>query len=223
MTHRTFAILIATLTLSTLPLSTIRVSASAQTQEPISSTRSFRQILRRLFPDDERKDPPTTSRGELCLLSPALPDREVAIWHRQPVFVWQGTIGKMSLVDAQTNATLWTYEPAEGETSVRYEGVPLRANRSYRWQVFQTNTSDSPVLFPSFQVLPEVNRLLIANGLSVAESYAENTDSWRRLARADYFVSRRLPTDAIQSLFLVENPGDEFIAARQEAVDTLCE
>lgn len=231
MTYR-HSLLTALIVLFSLPVGISTVSAQGPTSRPPSvvenstvesSALSLRQLIRRIFRDDQRDDPPTISRGELCLLSPASPGQETKLWHSEPVFVWRGPIGKMVVLDAATDQIMWTYEPAAEETRVRYQGEPLRSGRPYYWQVFETNESISPTVFLPFQILPLASRLLIANGLAIAENRASSTGGSDEIARAQYFAFRGLPTDALQSLFLIESPTDELIEARQEAVEILCQ
>lgn len=201
-------------------------SAIAQSNN-IESTVSFRNLLRRIFPDDERDDPTTISRGDFCLLAPARPGEETTIWHQKPVFIWQGTIGKLEVVDDITGERLWQYEPAPDETFVSYEGEQLKAGSTYVWKVYSDSTSETAITFPPFTILPAINRLLIANGLSVARDRAIAADNPEEnppeLANANYFAFRDLPVDALQSLFTVENPSADLVEGRAEIVESMCE
>ncbi len=183
---------------------------------------SFRQFFKRIFRDDEWEDPPTISRGELCLLAPARPGQETAIWHQNPVFVWRGEIARMEVADSVSQAIVWEYEPTSGQTSAQYEGEPLQAGRSYFWQVYGDINSTSPAVFPPFEVMSSIRHRLIANGLAVAESKVEGPEN-SAIARTEYFALRDLPADALQSLFLIESTNEELVEARQETVDRLCE
>ncbi|MBE9059755.1 hypothetical protein [cf. Phormidesmis sp. LEGE 11477] len=201
-------------------------SAIAQTTLPTVQTEpSFRQLLKRIFRDDEWEDPPTISRGELCLLAPARPGEETRIWHQSPVFVWRGELAKMAVVDSVSNAVMWEYEPTPEQTSVRYAGEPLQAGRSYVWQVYDEVESDAPTVFPPFEVMSDIQRWLIGNGLAIAESRVERPGA--EIARMEYFAQRGLPTDALQSLFLLDPAIDiddtDTVEAQQETVDRLCE
>lgn len=215
----------------------IHTSAIAQTppsaqpiptqQHLLDTSSAFRNLLRRIFPDDERDDPTTISRGDFCLLAPARPGEETTIWHQKPIFIWQGTIGKLEVVDEATGDTVWQYEPTPAETFVSYGGETLRTGGTYLWKVYDSAESDSAMAFPPFTVLPAINRLLIANGLSVAQQRAiaaENPqENPPELARANYFAFRELPVDALQSLFSVEDPSADLIEGRTEVVDAMCD
>ena len=196
--------------------------AAAQT---IQTQSSLHQFLKRIFRDDEWEDPPTISRGELCLLSPARAGQETVVWHQRPVFIWRGEIAKMAVVDSVTGTVVWEYRPIPEQKSVRYAGQALRSGRSYYWQVYDDIQSTAPVSFPPFEVMSHIQRRLIANGLAVAESQVEEIAA-PDIARIEYFASRGLPTDALQSLFLVDSEESDFEIdleeARKETVDRLC-
>ena len=188
-----------------------------------STTSRFRGLLRRIFPDDESEDPPTTSRGDLCLLAPTRLGPATAIWHQRPVFIWQGNIGRLEIQDTVTDEVLWRYQPTTEETYVRYGGEPLQSGRTYQWQIYITAESESAIVFPSFRLLSAANRTLLNNGLSIADQDAPAVNGGRELARAQYFVDRQLPLDALHEIFLVDEPEAEFIEARQELIDSMCQ
>jgi hypothetical protein len=195
--------------------------AIAQTVESNTSA-SLRGFFERIFRDDEWEDPPTISRGELCLLTPARPGQETTIWHQNPVFVWRGEIARMEVIDSVTDSVVWHYEPTTEQTSVAYSGETLRAGRLYLWRVYDNIESTSPTIFPPFTIMSDIRRQLIANGLAVAESKVEDKES-AAIARTEYFALRGLPIDALQSLFLIESTNEELIEAQQETVNRLCE
>jgi len=209
------------LVLAALLLSTGAGAEKAAAQTLPRESLSFRQFLKRIFRDDEWEDPPTISRGELCLLTPARPGQETVVWHQNPVFVWRGAIAKMEVVDSTTNAAIWEHEPMPEQVSVAYAGETLQPGRSYLWRVYDSAESTSPIVFPPFTVMSSARRRLIANGLSVAESRVEKESA--AIARTEYLAQRGLPADALQSLFLIESTDEELIEARQETVERLCE
>ncbi|EDX86758.1 hypothetical protein S7335_4464 [Synechococcus sp. PCC 7335] len=199
-------------------------AASAQTLERELSARdfSFRQLFKRIFRDDEWQDPPTISRGELCLLAPAWAGQEMLVWHEGPVFVWRGAIAKMAVVDSVNNAVMWEYEPQLQQRFVQYEGEPLQSGRLYRWQVYDDGESTAPIASASFEVMSRAQQQLVANGLAIAESKVAGIAA-SKLTRVEYFAARGLPTDALQSLFLINSTDVDLVEARQETVDRLCE
>ncbi|MGB3790657.1 MAG: hypothetical protein WA949_21800 [Phormidesmis sp.] len=204
-------------------LLSIGVGVEESTAQTIQSgSLSFRQFFKRIFRDDEWEDPPTISRGGLCLLAPARPGQETVVWHQNPVFVWRGEIARMEVVDSVSQAVVWEYEPASGQTSAQYEGEPLQAGRSYLWQIYGDIESTSPTVFPPFKIMSSIRRRLIANGLAVAESKVEGPEK-SAIARTEYFALRDLPADALQSLFLIESTNEELVEARQGTVNRLCE
>lgn len=199
-------------------------AASAQTiQSGLSETdSSFRQLLRRIFRDDEWQDSPTISSGELCLLAPAMAEQETLVWHEGPIFVWQGEIAKMAVVDSVNNAVMWEYEPPSQQKFIRYDGEPLQLGRLYHWQAYNDVSLTTPIAFASFEVMSRAQQQLVANGLAIAESKVAGITA-TKLARVEYFALRGLPMDALQSLFLVDSTDIDIVEARQETVDRLCE
>ncbi len=179
------------------------------------------RILDRIFRDDEERDKPTISRGDLCLIAPARPGEVNPIWHQQPVFVWQGAVSKIAVRDVATEADIWTYEPTLGETHVRYDGAPLQSGRRYRWEIYSSASTDSPLTFPSFETMPRASHQLIGNGLTVAEQTGETMEEFAT-ARADYFANRSLFQDSIQALFAVEAPTPELAEAQEQLLEKLC-
>ena len=205
--------------LSSLNLGTLEAIAQPVEDNASSSLRGF---FERIFRDDEWEDPPTISRGELCLLTPARPGQETMIWHQNPVFVWHGEIAKMEVVDSVTDTVMWQYAPTTEQISVTYSGETLQAGRLYLWRVYDDIGSMSPTVFPPFTIMFDIRRRLIANGLAVAESKVEGEAS-AAIARTEYFALRGLPVDALQSLFLIESTSEELMEAQRETVRRLCE
>ena len=204
------------------------IASPISSQKPTLDTSSaFRNLLRRIFPDDERDDPTTISRSDLCLLAPARTGEETTIWHQRPIFIWQGTIGKLEVVDEATGDLLWQYEPTPEETFVSYGGDRLTPGDTYLWRVYDSAASENPIAFPPFTILPAINRLLIANGLSVAQeraiAEANEQENPPELARANYFAFRELPVDALQSLFTVEDPSLDLVEGRAAVVESMCD
>ena len=232
---------VAVLVACSIALSTVPIGSSAFAQaasKEVSRTLSFRQIIRRIFRSDEERDPPTISRGGVCLVTPTNIGESQAIWHDRPVFVWRGAIAQIKVIDAATAAILWEYSPALRETQATYAGDPLQANRRYRWQVFTASNPTTPQRSFEFEILPTVMRSLITNGLNAAEHSAANTADFslkgvvqQAAARAQYFVNHDLEADAIQALFSVNTTANdeatsesvaELLSAQQEILDKAC-
>ena len=230
------ALIVCSITLSTISIDSLAFAQAASKE--VSRTLSFRQIIRRIFRDDEERDPPTISRGGVCLVTPTDIGGSNAIWHDQPVFVWQGAIAQLRVIDATTESVLWEYNPSLRETQATYLGEPLQASRRYRWQVFTASNSTAPARTFEFAILPAATRWLVANGLNAAEHSASDTVGASlkdpvqgAAARARYFANRDLEADAIQTLFSVDINADdqmsdeattELLSAQQEILDNVC-
>lgn len=193
---------------------------------PVIASPSFLgQIIDRILrgPDDT-DHPPTTSRpiNGQCLLSPAQSGTTVSTWHKTPLFIWQGQIAHFRLTDADTGDVMWEYTPGAEETQIVYAGVPLRSGHFYKWEIYDSERSQSPQSFPEFKVLDLSARLAIDNGLSIAEAQADGTEEGKAIARAQYFADQSLSIDAIQALFSVASPSVDLLQAQETIVNSLC-
>ena len=206
-----------------------RPEKSPEEGELIPLSPSF---LERLFPRDEEQDPPTISRGDVCLIAPARPGEDISIWHQQPVFVWSGDIGGLTLtaidpaasvsaIETETEV-LWRHTPQRADLlsedhaiyRVVYDGPSLRPGRRYRLKIYDIAETTTPITMPYFETLPFIQNWLIGNGLA-----ANTTDA---ISRADYFARRGLPVDGIQAMFSAENPSPALIDFQAQLVQTIC-
>ncbi|MFK8186205.1 MAG: hypothetical protein AB8B99_22750 [Phormidesmis sp.] len=198
-------------------------SAVAQTLPDDTALTSLGRSLRRILRDDEQRDPPTTSRDDICLITPVnLAERET-IWHHQPVFAWQGTVGKIEVIEIDTNASLWQHIPENEETTIAYSGEPLQSGKRYQWQVYGVADLESPLLFQPFSLVSRPTQWLIANGLAVAASQTDGSAQNIAVAHVNYFTNRALYADAIQVLFSADPDAPEILAGQTEIIKSLCQ
>ncbi len=200
--------------------------AKAQ-QSSISLQSRLNNILSRIIKDDEDKEPPWGSRGDMCAIAPTFPGAGTpTIWHDRPVIVWQaGTVAKVALQDALTDETLWEYAPSADETHVVYDGEPLKPGETYTLALHKF-ASAGPTLIPDFQVMHPIFRSLVNNGLENSFKSNESVVSdaeWMAIHRADYFSQRDLPFDAIQALFSVSDPSSELLAIQAQVIEETCD
>jgi len=184
---------------------------------------SLSRSLRRILGDDEQLDPPTTSRDDICLITPANLDEGETIWHDQPVFVWQGSVGKIEVIDAETQTSLWQYIPESGETTAIYDSDPLRSGLRYQWRIYGVADLESPLLFQPFSIASRPNRWLMSNGLAAAASQTDSSAQNIAIAQINYFTNRLLYTDAIQVLFSANRETPEILAGQTEVIESLCQ
>ena len=189
-------------------------------------------IWNRIARDDDDQDPPWGSRGPICAIAPTVVGVDTpAIWHDQPVIVWQvmfdpaNNTPKFVVRNAQTQEIMWEYASSVGETSVVYDGEPLQPGHTYELEIFQNATAEERLIFPDFQVLPQSVRTLITNGLqnSVEKNeFAVDDAEWTAVQQAEYFADRNLPYDAVQSLFSVSEPSSELQATQAQILEEAC-
>ena len=204
--------------------------AWTQAQSGLSQTSSLRRLIDRILrgPEDEG-NPPKTARPitAQCLISPAVPGTEATTWHNQPTFVWQGELGHFKVVNTENDEVLWEYTPSAEETHIRYAGVPLHAGQYYKWQIYESEHSDSAQYFPEFKIVDAETHQDIENHLATIDeemaSTPEVTDEAIAISKAQYFIDESLEIDAIQTLFSVEDPTQDLVIGQQEILEQSCE
>ena len=203
----------------------------AQAQSEPSPPSPLRRLIDRILrgPEDEG-DPPKGSRpiAAQCLISPAVSGSiKTTIWHNQPIFVWQGELGHFKVVNTENEEILWEYTPSVGENYARYAGAPLHAGQAYKWQIYESERSDSPLHFPKFEIVDAVTQQGIKNDLAKIDedmgSDRETTNELLAISKAQYFIERSQAIDAIQMLFSVEEPTQDLAIAQEEILEQSCE
>lgn len=207
-------------------------TADARAQQSPSGFRNrLDNIWNRIVRDDEHRQPPQSSRGEMCAIAPAVsgPIAEIeTIWHDQPIVVLDpGTIAKVSLKTEVAEKPFWSYEPTADENHVRYDGDPLAPGQTYVLRLHSL-INGGPAVSSKFEVLPAASRTLIENGLKIATdkhdpALIELPDiEQQAIQRADYFANRGLPYDAIQALFSVSSPSAELSNRQADILEESC-
>lgn len=204
----------------------LTADASAQ-QSSVSLQSRLENIWSRIVRDDDDKDPAWGKRGEMCAIAPTHPQADTPeSWHAQPVIVWQaGTVAQISMRELNAAESFWKYTPSGDETHVVYDGDPLAPGKTYVLGIHATADAD-PALVPSFQVLPATIRTLISNGLENSSSpnhSAVSDAEWTAIEQAEYFSTRDLPYDAIQSLFSVSNPSADLLNIQERIIASACQ
>lgn len=209
----------------------VGLATDAKAQQASSSFRNrLEGIWSRIVRDDEHREPPQTSRGDLCAIAPAIPGTPVeTIWHDQPIIALDpGKAAKVSLKIESEKETFWHYEPSADENHVIYDGEPLVSGQTYVLQLHQLANS-GPAIVAEFEILPAATRTLIENGLKIATdkndpTLAELADTERQaIQRADYLANRGLPYDAIQALFSVSLPSAELMEMQAQILEDSCD
>ncbi|HIK32985.1 MAG TPA: hypothetical protein IGS31_16785 [Oscillatoriales cyanobacterium M4454_W2019_049] len=161
--------------------------------------------------DEPGKSTAGTIRGRegFCSIAPTTFGQAPAtIWHDRPLFLWEGSVSRIEVISADTDTVVWSGEPAEGASSLQYDGAPLQPGQTY--DVVITATGQ---LILSFTVMDAQMRDEIAAELNALEERFQGADA-RDLAfaRAQYFAQRGLRSDALQEAFSAIEPGEDAIA-----------
>jgi hypothetical protein len=147
----------------------------------------------------------------------------VEIWSNQPLFVWQENNTKNTAVvvySAQDSKKVWDQEVNSEDNFIVYDNqTPLQPGVTYQWHLlrldsqFQANGAKV-----SFKIMDAEKRAEISQGLKAIEQQFEGESAEIiALAKANYFIDKGLWSDALQVMFLVDNPSP----ALQQAIDRI--
>ena len=182
----------------------------------------------------QENDPPRTGQAggsrdpELCLVSPG---HEQTLWHRNPIFLWQGNMFATGVrLNGESTNVLWRTTGDQEDSGVyqaHYEGTPLATNENYDWLLYGNiiNPNEVSIRFP-FQIMDvsgyehHAAELIALQHELEAEGADEDAIA---LARTDYFLANNLPNDAVQVMFSVAEPSAELQAARSALVKEICD
>lgn len=185
---------------------------------------------------------PRTSRSGLCVIAPGLLEENFVIWSDRPFFLWSlptdGSAIKMQqvrLLDNNPNPNyrriLWETSLPETANSISYNNDALQPGQKYNWElVFQRrNVSDGTwetvTSTFAFQVMDNAQRQPITTELQALTQRLQATGaSAETIAnqQADYFEERLLWSDALQTLYMVEQSSIETIQRREDLVNAVC-
>ncbi|GAB1541031.1 hypothetical protein NUACC21_37000 [Scytonema sp. NUACC21] len=179
------------------------------------------------------------ARSGVCPIAPGLLETYV-VWHERPLFIWHGEGTQISVRDRETQTVLWTQALKGSDRQMSYNGKePLQPGKLYQWQLLGTKTSSSDRNnWTTFQIMPATEREKIATDLQTLEQKLGASKASKEeiaLKKADYFLNYNIKqevaqnneapnawSDALQTLFEIENPSSSFIKERQGYVVGLC-
>jgi hypothetical protein len=147
----------------------------------------------------------------------------VEIWSDQPLFIWQEDQAERQAVvvySAQGSEKIWSQEvDSEDDFIVYNDATPLQAGETYQWHLLRLDTQIQPNSAKvSFKIMDADKRELISQELMAIEQQFEGESAEKiALAKANFFVGKGLWSDALQVMFLVENPTPEL----QQAIDRI--
>ncbi len=174
------------------------------------------------------------SRGNVSPIAPGLIETYF-VWSDRPLFMWHspGVNQEVQLIvrDLDNNSVVWEQTVNLADQKVFYNAKnPLSPGKQYQWQL--SNTTERGI----FQVMPASDRNKIQADLQTLEQKLRETrasDEEIALRKADYFLNypikhktdnniHHLWSDALQTLFQVQQPSDDFKKNREAYVAALC-
>lgn len=162
------------------------------------------------------------SRGEFCLVSPGRFGAEQQIWHRHPLFLWQGSGRRIEVRHPESNHALWQQSLTATEQQVVYTGQPLQPGQIYTLVLTRV---DGPVL-SSFQVLSPPEHAAITAELNALDKQLRRDKASEEaiaLQRARYFAERELWADALQEFYTVTQPSADLMQLKAKIPTELCQ
>lgn len=164
------------------------------------------------------------SRSSLCPIAPSMLGNISEIWHQQPLFLWQGPIGRIEILRSKSDELIWSQVVKESDRSLVYIGSALQPGESYDWMSW--DDSMSPIFRVTFQVLGGARRDRISSDLNRLEATLKQEGATKEriaYARAEYFASRQMWADALQEAYSVENPSENLTTFRQSIPERFCQ
>ncbi|MBD2510073.1 DUF928 domain-containing protein [Nostoc muscorum FACHB-395] len=217
------------LSLSVIALSTAPVLSNqpipTQKKQPQSFISWISQaIFKKEPPIQPRKGgsrPTVRSTNDICMISPDKPETTRIVWSDRPLFIWQGQVNKIVVLNKNTGKK-WTQPVTETQSISTYTAdKPLQPGETYEWVVsYDANLS----LSVKFQVMEAQQRDRITADLQNLEKQlkAENKDPEAiTLAKAKYFAENQLWSDVLQQAYSVQFRSDE-LQKMIKNIDNLC-
>lgn len=87
------------------------------------------------------------TRGEVCPIAPGILEKDTKVLSDRPVFVWEGAIDTISLIDFNTDELLWRTAVPKNASSIQYSGKPLKPGNTYIWRMSRRNQIQGRYLF----------------------------------------------------------------------------
>jgi hypothetical protein len=193
------------------------IFAQIESTSPTDSTSTLERIVQQF--SLRRKD--GVRQGGFCVASPGQLESTYVVWSNRPVFVWDRVASRIIVRDDQ-GVEVWNQAVSSGDRAAIYNSsIPLQPDRRYRWTILTPSQTevDPDQQFYSFRIMGGEQRDQITNALPQGQPGA--TPEEISLEQSDYFIERELWSDALQSLYAVQNPSAELTQARQEIVSTL--
>lgn len=177
------------------------------------------------------------STSGICPIAPGLVETYI-VWHDRPLFLWQnpGNNRDVQLIvrDYDSQTVVWEQPVNTADEKILYNNQqPLESGKLYQWKL---SGSTNGTKWTTFQVMPASERDKIQADLQTLEQKLRATRASTEeiaLRKADYFLNYQIRhktennvlhlwSDALQSMFQVEQPSPDFVKNRKAYVTALC-
>lgn len=177
------------------------------------------------------------STSGICPIAPGLVETYI-VWHDRPLFFWQnlGNNQDVQLIvrDYDSQTVVWEQPVNTADEKILYNNQqPLESGKLYQWKL---SGSTSGTNWTTFQVMPASDRDKIQVDLQTLEQKLRATRASTEeivLRKADYFLNYQIKhktennilhlwSDALQTLFQVEQPSPDFVKNREAYIAALC-
>lgn len=185
-------------------------STASDSESNAPKSTSILEAIVRLFKSPENR---LITRGdEVCAISPGNLGEQV-IWSDRPVFIWQGKIpqSKINVYSSSTNFNherdeqlIWSTDIQPNTQTIAYAGEKLKPGFIYDWEII----ANDKTYRPTFVLMKEPQRKAIAQDIAKIEGDLKAINATAEemaIAKADYFADKKLWSDALQQLYIVDN------------------
>lgn len=224
------------LVLTTLASSLTPVSSVLHAQS-IPVKNSFWDIIFKRLEDPEPPVKPVkgTSRPTTkpaCLISPDYPSQTRKIWNTKPLFLWQGEVKKIGVMQfpnnsfkSNKNEYLWT-KVTKGVDKITYAEKPLIPGETYAWIIFASEQKNaSPIKRVRFKIVDSKQHQLISRELRLLEAQLKKKKADKEamaFAKAQYFAKKELWSDVLQQIYSVPKPSQKLSQMLKKLPNQLC-
>ena len=199
---------------------------------PDSATnrRESSSVLERILSLFKSRQNSLITRGDVCFVSPGSVGEQL-VWSDRPLFIMDGEIpeARIEIHSPTTNYNyerdgqiVWTTDLAPNTTTLAYTGEPLQPGFVYDWVFSKSEKTYEPI---AFKLMSQPEREQIAGELNTLETELQQQGATTEdiaIAKADFFVSRQLLSDALQQLHSVEQPSSTLVSEIADVKKYLC-
>jgi hypothetical protein len=170
-----------------------------------------------------------TRSGSICLVTPGLGETR-GVWSDRPLFLWDREISRVEVRLVNTDTSVWNQTVPSSSRSIVYQGQPLQPGQTYVVLLFDPTDSlfikdKDYASHPKFTLMAESERSSIAQGLAATENQFKSqgsSDETIALEKAELFTEKKLWSDALQTIYSVQNSSLELQTFVQTIITDTC-